>query len=54
MMRTFVTRTEAAAAIGARPCAPMHGFTWLGKQRLDVPPISGTTNATDRLPGAPT
>ena len=52
MMRTITPRMDALMGIGARPCAPMHGYAWLVKQSFDVS-TEGNTSA-HRLPGAPT
>jgi hypothetical protein len=59
MMRTYTNRTEGLMPIGARPCAPMHGwsapsvtFVPAFKQRFDAK-TTGTANA-HRLQGAPT
>jgi hypothetical protein len=53
MMRTIMPRIDALSGIGARPCAPMHGYAWLVKQSFNVMTDTGTTSA-HRLPGAPT
>jgi hypothetical protein len=49
MLRTFTNRTEGLAAIGARPCAAMHGRVWLAQQDF-----VSTGKPARRLPGAPT
>ena len=38
------------AAIGARPCAAMHGGVWMARQDFNV----STAKPVHRLPGAPT
>ncbi len=53
MMRTITPRMDALSGIGARPCAPMHGYAWLVKQSFDITTDTGNTSA-HRLPGAPT
>ena len=53
MMRTITPRMDALSGIGARPCAPMHGYAWLVKQSFDMTTVTGNSSA-HRLPGAPT
>jgi len=50
MTRLYTNRTEAPVAIGARPCAAMHGGAWLARQDFNV----STDKPVRRLPGAPT
>ncbi len=51
MLRLYTNRTEAFVAIGARPCAAMHGGVWMARQ--DFLNVS-TAKPVHRLPGAPT
>ena len=52
MLSTYTDRTKALVAVGARPCAAMHGSAWQAKQSFDA--ITTGTNPAHRLPGAPT
>jgi len=53
MMRNDVSRFEAPVALGARPCAAMHGYVWRQSKHLFAIAATGT-NSAHGLPGAPT
>jgi hypothetical protein len=54
MMRPYTNRTEGLMPIGARPCAPMHGWSAPQAQQAFDVKTTGTTNSAHRLQGAPT